>query len=163
VLLVLRHPDEVAASLAVRDDLPTAVSLTLWLHHMLAAEQATRGYPRHVLSYEALLQDWRRTMAIAGKRAAIAWPTHPDTLPDHAGRLDPSLRHHDAARPPSSAADATPLALWCEEVHGALHGMEQDGAISQHMERLDRVHSRFAAWCLTEGRESDLLPVRGPR
>jgi hypothetical protein len=151
VLLVLRHPHEAAASLAARDDLPTTVSLALWLRHMLDAELATRGHPRHVLSYHTLLQNWRQTMAIAGKRATIAWPTHPDTLPDHAARwLDPSLRHHYAAHP-SSAADATPLTLWCEEVHGALHGMEHDGSTTEHMERLDRARSRFTAWCHTEG------------
>ena len=49
VLLVLRHPHEVAASLAARDNLPTPISLALWLRHMLDAELATRGYPRHVL------------------------------------------------------------------------------------------------------------------
>ena len=151
VLLVLRHPHEVAASLAARNDLPTAVSLALWLRYMLDAELATRGYPRHVLSYAALLRDWRRSMAIVGERATIAWPAHPDTLPDHAARwLDLSLRHHDSARP-SSAADATPLALWCEEVHGALHGIEHDRSITEHVERLDRVRSRFVSWCHTEG------------
>jgi len=159
VLLVLRHPHEVAASLAVRDDLPAAVSLALWLHHMLDAELATRGYPRHVLSYGALLQDWRRTMAIARERATIAWHAHPNTLPDHAARhLNPSLRHHHAGWL-SFGTDATPLSRWCEEVHSALQDMEYDGSITQHMERLDRVRARFADWCRTEGREvaGDLL------
>jgi hypothetical protein len=37
--------------------------------------------------------------------------------------------------------------------------MEQDGSITQHMERLDRVRAQFTAWCCTEGREvaGDLL------
>ena len=57
VVLAVRQPEAVAASLVRRDQLPPARALLLWLSHTLEAEQATRQFPRLVLSYEQLLQD----------------------------------------------------------------------------------------------------------
>lgn len=45
-VLVLRHPLDVAASLAARDGIGAARGLLLWLGHLLDAERATRGAPR---------------------------------------------------------------------------------------------------------------------
>ena len=113
------------------------------------------------MSYDTLLRNWRRSMAVAGERAAIPWPVHPDTLPDHAAQwLDPGLRHHYAAHP-SSTGDAAPLTQWCEEVHGALHGMEHDGSTAEYMGRLDRARSQFTAWCHTEGCKLAAEMLRG--
>jgi hypothetical protein len=57
VVLAVRQPEAVAASLVKRDQLPLDRALLLWLSHTLEAERATRQLPRRVLSYEQLLQD----------------------------------------------------------------------------------------------------------
>jgi len=57
VVLVVRQPEEVAASLLSRDQLPLDRALLLWLSHTLEAERATRQLPRLVLSYAQLLED----------------------------------------------------------------------------------------------------------
>lgn len=58
--LVVRHPEEVAASLAARSGvaMPETAHL-LWLHHLVDAEVASRGCRRHLLTYAALLADWQ--------------------------------------------------------------------------------------------------------
>lgn len=57
VVLAVRQPEAVAASVVRRDQLPPARALLLWLSHTLEAERATRQFPRLVLSYEQLLQE----------------------------------------------------------------------------------------------------------
>jgi hypothetical protein len=71
VVLCLRDPREVAASLAARFDNTTlhpaaiaAQSRThlLWLRHVLEAEKATRHLPRIAVDYADLLSDWRTAL-----------------------------------------------------------------------------------------------------
>src|SRR3546814_2000625 len=54
VLLLVRHPQEVADSLAARDGMATARAHLLWARHVLAAERSSRGLPRLVLTYDQL-------------------------------------------------------------------------------------------------------------
>ena len=95
-LFVLRHPQEVAASLAARNQWPDALSRLLWIQHLLDAEADSREVPRTVLAYARLLED-----APAALRQAFAEVDVP--LPDVA--LEAALgdfvsagdRHHVAA------------------------------------------------------------------
>jgi hypothetical protein len=91
----LRHPIEVARSLARRDGIPEARSCLIWLRYMLEAELASRGYPRVVVSYDALLADWHAALAPLGSRLGLDISF---VREDVAERIDafltPSLRHH---------------------------------------------------------------------
>lgn len=95
-VLVLRAPDEVAASLAARDRLPGAVGEYLWALHMVEAEAATRAIPRTLVRYDALLRDWRPCMA----RLAVQLGVQLRADAEAASRVDdfltPQLRHHHA-------------------------------------------------------------------
>ena len=51
-----RNPLEVAQSLRKRNDIPIPVGLALWETYNIGALQASQGLPRHILSYEQLLQ-----------------------------------------------------------------------------------------------------------
>jgi hypothetical protein len=74
VILALRNPLEVAASLARRNAIEPGLAHLMWLSHMLEAEVATRGLPRVVAGYEALLADWQGTMHRIGAGLKIDWP-----------------------------------------------------------------------------------------
>lgn len=56
-LLPLRHPLQVAKSLARRDGMETRRGVHLWLRHVLAAESATRSHPRCIVFYDRVLSD----------------------------------------------------------------------------------------------------------
>lgn len=60
VVIPVRHPDEVAMSLATRDGLVRGHSDLLWLKNCLLAEHASRGMPRAFVDYPRLVADWRR-------------------------------------------------------------------------------------------------------
>ena len=57
VVLVHRHPLEVAGSLAKRDELPAAVSVALWERYNRAALASATGMPAFVTSYDRLLSE----------------------------------------------------------------------------------------------------------
>lgn len=59
IIIPLRHPDEVAASLAKRDGLAFELSSVLWLKYNLLAERCSRLLPRVFVEYTNLLSNWR--------------------------------------------------------------------------------------------------------
>jgi hypothetical protein len=98
-VMTIRHPDEVAASLAHRDGLPVAQTQLLWLQHLIDAERATRGHARVFVHYEHLLGDWQGELERIGEQLAIDWPPASADFAGAAAQfLAPTLRHHQAGR-----------------------------------------------------------------
>lgn len=88
-LLPVRNPLEVVRSLEARQQMPKAQALLLWLSHVVAAEQGSRGLPRAVVHYDDLLRDWR------GFLARLGVPVLRDTALETVAFLTPALRHHE--------------------------------------------------------------------
>ena len=59
VISPIRAPDEVARSLAARNGMARSKAMRLWLRHVLEAEHASRGQPRHIATLDDLADDWR--------------------------------------------------------------------------------------------------------
>ncbi len=59
VAVAVRHPDEVAASLAKAHHMPTELGHLLWLKYTLLAERHSRNFPRVFVDYPSLVNDWR--------------------------------------------------------------------------------------------------------
>lgn len=94
-VITVRHPDEVAASLAARDGFAPARSHLLWLQNLLEAERATRGHPRVFVSYERVIADWRAELARITGALHVSWPTQgADVDRQIDAFIAPSLRHH---------------------------------------------------------------------
>ncbi|MEO1084315.1 MAG: sulfotransferase [Acidobacteriota bacterium] len=94
-VIVLRHPDEVAASLAVRDGFSREKSDLLWAEHMLDAERHSRGRRRAVVDYRQLLDDPIDAVGKLGDRLHFAWPRSGARAHEAISHfLDRGLRHH---------------------------------------------------------------------
>lgn len=118
-VLVLRHPTEVAASLAARDGFSRRKSLLLWLRHVLEAEAATRATPRAFVQYDEALADWRGVMTRVSKELPASWATHWNADRVAADRfVRQDLRHHAG----SDGLETIPpeLASWAERAWSAL-------------------------------------------
>jgi len=96
-LLVIRHPMEVAASLARRDRHSRAKALRLWLLHCLESERRTRDACRSFLSYEELLAEPRKEMTRVAEELGLDWPE--SRWPEIADFLCPTLRRHVVRTP----------------------------------------------------------------
>ena len=148
-LMVVRHPDEVAASLARRNGFPLEYGHLLWLLYVLEAERDSRG-TRCVLTYDALLGDPVGSLRRAGADLGIAWPNRPEDV-DLGRLLDPSRRHH-RADPENGAAGnirAGNLALYAALASPS--GGDAWPDLDPHVQRLDAWRSRNAPWLEAAG------------
>jgi hypothetical protein len=139
VVILLRHPLEVAGSLAGRDGMAPDAALLLWLRHCLEAEAATRGLPRSFLRYADLMADWRACVDRLAQDLGLAWPTPPDAAAEGiAAFLGRDMRHHAVAE-----ADG-PLAAWVAESRAALDELARRDAAAPRA-RLDAVRAGLDA------------------
>jgi hypothetical protein len=100
-LLLVRHPEEVVASLDARSGVPLPESARLlWLRHLIEAERASRGCNRCLITYEELLGDWRACVDRITSELDLSWPISPKAAQAriHAF-LGKDGRHHAFAGP----------------------------------------------------------------
>jgi hypothetical protein len=93
VVIPLRNPIEVAASLEERDGMPRAHALLLWLRHFVQAEHDTRGVSRCFVTYEALVEDVPGTVRTMAAVLPIEPQDHEQTVAEF---VNPERRHHHA-------------------------------------------------------------------
>ena len=119
IVLVVRHPAEVIASLGKRDQLPADQVAWAWLRHVIEAEAGTRNLPRAVVRYARLLHGWRREVDRIATSLDLAWPVPLEAAaPDIDAFLEPTLRHgSDAACAPAVSAR---MQTWLDRVYAAV-------------------------------------------
>ncbi len=108
-VICVRHPLDVAASLAARDEMEVDEALSLWQLYMAHAVANTLGAPRLVVSYESYFPDWE-SQAERLTRFVGAPPLSPAQRAAIAEHCEPALWHHragpalDLPLPPATAA-----------------------------------------------------------
>jgi len=130
-VIMVRHPLEVAGSLAARDRFPIAKSLLVWAAYMLAVERDTRGEPRLFVAYPDLINDWRGVLNRVEAVAGVVLPDRTDGKAQETDRyLSDSHRHHQAKDEDLAVLGIQPLV---ETVHGwmqaATGGQAPDPAV----------------------------------
>ena len=109
-ILILRHPNAVASSLAVRastkEFAPAAIcsyskAALLWLRYTLDAEKHSRNSERIIIDYDILLRDWQSCLEPLFQRRWVKQLTR-DIESDISNIIKPSYRHHTSASSESS-------------------------------------------------------------
>jgi hypothetical protein len=144
-VILVRHPVEVARSLARRDNLPEIQSYVLWLRHFLDPERFTRGGSRSFVTYDQLMRNRLATIR------RILWDLQLPLAPaDEAvgTRLDAavkdSLRHHVAsdADLAEAARQVPPLAeVWAwatRAAEGDILGSPPLDVVTEAMRQVER-------------------------
>ena len=107
-ILIIRHPLDVAGSLAARNGIPLQSGLLIWLRHMLEAECESRDLNRVFVSYERLLNDWRAAALRISQVLNVEWPR---TAAEAASEIDAFLerdsQHHILGELIYNGVDAT--------------------------------------------------------
>lgn len=140
-LLVLRHPDEVAASLARRDSMHPRAANLLWLRHALeAAQYAPPGST--AITYDDFLADAAGTLARSADALGLSLSIEPLAL---AAFVDHGARHHRAVRVErvERQDDVHALAL---DAYDALSSAEWRRAVPELLARLDGIEKAHAGW-----------------
>lgn len=127
VAMILRHPLEVAASLQRRDRIDVGRALLLWLRHVGEAARNAAPFPTAILTYQALLDDWKAALERVSERLGL--PTAPNAAALEAKAaefVEPGLRHHVAS---DEAATRHPLLPLAQSLYDANAGREQLEAV----------------------------------
>ncbi|MCE2507649.1 MAG: hypothetical protein J4F36_14510, partial [Nitrosopumilaceae archaeon] len=74
IILPIRNPLDVAASLKARDKIDSSISLLIWLRHILDAEFYSRGLKRTYLRFEDLLVKPQTIVNRISEVLEINWP-----------------------------------------------------------------------------------------
>ena len=141
-ILILRHPLEVAGSLAAGKRMNRSQALLVWLRHVLDAEAATRGQRRMMLTYDELLGDWRGAMTRTADRLGFEWPNwdqHAHAEID--AFLDVGQRHHLAQDAVFDGRRGIPN--WVRDAYAAMLELCRNGESQSAFETLDAITARF--------------------
>ncbi|MEO0036410.1 MAG: hypothetical protein RLZZ501_2433, partial [Pseudomonadota bacterium] len=143
VVVPVRHPFDIAASLAERNRFARARSLRLWLSHLVLAERHSRGLPRLLIDYADFVDDPRRGARRLHRFLDLPGEPAGRRLDAIAAAIQPRHRHHrggDGAEPlPEPAAAAYRAA------RDAARGEPLDTAAMDQAGRfLDQAYGLFA-------------------
>ncbi len=142
-LLIVRNPLEVAESLRTRDDMPFEKAMLLWLRHNLDAEFETRHLQRNIVTFDALLEDWKLLAVQTAGRLGITWPRQPmDAAHDMREFLDLELHNHRATQAELEAHTEVPH--WVKSAYRALTLLCDEPRGAEPKRELDRVRHAFA-------------------
>jgi hypothetical protein len=135
VVIAVRHPEEVVASLAARDQACPELSSALWLKYNLLAERESRACPRVFVEYTNLLRDWRREIARIGTALSLDLSAREESAIDEFLRQDlRRQRHHGAVSEPFGLQ-------WVSRTYAALSAQSRDESLD--MNELDEVFNSY--------------------
>jgi hypothetical protein len=131
VIIPIRHPQEVVASLAAWVEASPHLWSALWLKYNLLAERYSRHLPRVFVEYSNLLGDWRRQVARISRSLAVELAPGEGSSID--AFLDPNLprqRHPE----PIGEPFAYP---WLSDTYALLSGAAHDRPLD--LAKLDEI------------------------
>ena len=137
IVVPVRHPDEVAASLAARVGASPELCSALWLKYNLLGERESRRFPRVFVEYANVLGDWRRQTRRIADRLAI------DLRIDDEAVIDAFVdRNLHRQRCPGAASNHFGQE-WTARVYAALSAAARDAPVDT--EAMDTVFAAFSA------------------
>jgi hypothetical protein len=137
VVIAVRHPQEVIASLAKHARSSPELSSAWWLKANLLAERHTRAVPRVFVEYTNFVDDWRREI----KRISAALPIDLNTRDEGAIEefLKPDLQRQRHCGPVTEFFGTDWMSTVYEALHAAARDEPWDGSA------LDRVFEAYRA------------------
>lgn len=150
VLLMLRNPAEVCASLEERDLMATGYGQLLWLRHVLDAEYFSRGVRRVVCRYDQLMRSWPVVVDRIRTGLDIALPRNTPAV--HAAieqYLKNEYRHHE--RSADAVLGDLGQSAWLRRTFAIMMAWSEQGEneadhaeLDQIRHELGQAHATFA-------------------
>lgn len=137
VVVPVRHPQEVAASLETRDRASPELSSALWLKYNLLAERQSRDVPRVFVDYVRLLTDWRREVSRIATALSLDLPACDEDA------IEAFLRHDLRRQRYSGQITEIFGQPWVSRVYGALSAAAQNEPVDTAA--LDEVFDAYRA------------------
>jgi hypothetical protein len=150
VVIPVRNPVEVAASLGSRNGLSTAWCMLVWLRHVIDAERETRDLPRSVIRFRDLLHDRHQVLAVVRRRLGIRWPRPIAAVQREIDEfLSVAERHHSVDD--LSIDQRQDVPAWVRRAYEAVGSIARDGESAQAHTELDEIGSDLDGAAVTFG------------
>ena len=140
-LIIVRNPLEVAESLRERDGISFEHAMLLWLRHNLDAEHETRHLQRNIVTFDALLEDWKLMAVQTASRLGVTWTRQPP-MQDVREFLDSELHNHRSTQAELEAHTEVPH--WVKTAYRALALLCDEPKSAEPKRELDKVRQAFA-------------------
>jgi GT2 family glycosyltransferase/LPS sulfotransferase NodH len=128
VVHCIRHPKEVTASLATRQDMPTELAYNIWQVHQTDLLRDCRDVMRIPVSYDALMRE--PEAVLTELLSALRAPRTQDLVRKAAAKVKPAYRHHRT--------------------------IDSDQAVPVHLSKVQTCHALYVQ--LLSGQAPDLFP-----
>lgn len=138
VLLMLRNPAEVCASLEERDLMTPGYGQLLWLRHVLDAEYYSRGVRRVVCRYDQLMRNWPGVVDRIKTGLGIALPRNtPAVHAEIEQYLKGDYRHHE--RSADAVLGDPGQSAWLRRTFAIMMAWSEQGENKADHAELDRI------------------------
>lgn len=137
VVSPVRHPLEVAKSLASRNKMTLQAGLRLWLTHVLEAEISSREDPRHIMLWPGFISDWRNQIAQIASLGGLNLLQGNLNHDKVAEFLDPKFRRQTT----DEAFELPPIMT---KAYGALSILAHSGKDGEALSQLDEIRLEWA-------------------
>jgi len=138
-ILPIRHPVEVAYSLAKRGDLTLDKGLKLWVVHVIEAERSTRRFSRLFTTYDQLMQSPVQTVLRLAQDLGLSTDVDAAAI---SRQIDSTLRHHKQPAWPAGE----PYQEFTLSIHQAL--ISGEAGKEEKLDRLRREYYGQMGWRL---------------
>jgi hypothetical protein len=138
VVVVVRHPLEVARSLAETEGIPVAIGLALWETYNALLCEGLSSRPVHVVSYHELIDDPHRIVRLVEAAFGYDRELGQKTIGAVVKHLDADLRHHRVTSSDSESwLTIAQLRLW-DQLAGAADTDQPTVLPTAHVSRAAR-------------------------
>jgi hypothetical protein len=142
VVVMVRNPAEVIASLESRDLMAPGYSQLLWLRHALDAEFFSRGSNRVVCRYDQLMSNWFSVIDRVRTGLGITLPRNsPSVHLEIEQYLNDEHRHHEI--PLEAVIDNPALSDWLRRTFAIMVNWSEEGEASSDYAELDQIRLEF--------------------
>lgn len=144
VVITVRNPLEVIASLVKRNGMTEANACLLWLRYMLDAVTDTADMPRAFVAYDDCISNPIDTLRGLGDFAGLTFPNALDAAaPEITEYLSASLRNY--ASTPEDVLHSDLTRGWVSDVYNALLVLKHDPTAEHALKAIARVKQEFDA------------------
>ncbi len=142
IVIPIRNPLEVAQSLKARDGLPLATGGLVWLRHVLDAMYFSESYPRALVSYRDLIQDWHLVIDSISDQLDVSFPRISISSELEVEQyLDPRQKHnHASLTDVKRCREFSPLLV---SVYETLLALLEDPNQESLLEKIDSARREF--------------------
>lgn len=142
VVIPIRSPIDVAASLRKRDGFSLSRGMLLWLRHVLDAERDSRGVDRSIIFWADLRRDWRKVCLKVSADINMTWPKMTDVSAHYIDEfLSDDLVHNKTED--EDFRSHSSVHSWTLEAYDALKDLSQGKDIERAQQKLDDINAKL--------------------